>query len=121
MNKMIKSLIGVGLVSVGFLCAHGASAAKFDAQDVSSTKLQCGVMGNPNWCYGYPEGTVNITITPDQWESAADVTDVYVVATYQGRHIPTTRVPLTRNSGGNCFHQMDRLSQQPLAGRHLKG
>lgn len=63
-----------------------SSAAKLDMKDVSNTTLSCGQFpGHPDWCIGFPDGTLDLSISAEVNETADDVSDIYVIATLGGK------------------------------------
>jgi len=82
---MLKLFVGMGLAAAASLQPLTATAAKIDTKDVSNVTLTCGFFGHHDWCSRYPNGTINMTVTPEDGETPDSVAEIYVVAVYGGK------------------------------------
>lgn len=83
---MLKNKILAALVVATLLCPFYAFAEKVDAKNISNSAAQCGkFLGHPDWCIGFPEGTINLTIAPDNEDAPESISSIYVIAAYEGK------------------------------------
>lgn len=83
---MLKNFSVLSASIIALLLPMASSAAKVDMRDVSNTTMSCGQFpGHPNWCIGFPDGSLDLSISAEGAETVKDVSDVYVIAVLGGK------------------------------------